>query len=70
MFTGGPSILKAIRGLDDAPRRSFLRECQGYLLELLKQLGSSPYAHSRIARSLSSLSVDMLLGGDADYAVE
>ena len=67
---GEPSILKAIRGLDDAPRRSFLRECQGYLLELLKQLGSSPYAHSRIARSLSSLSVDMLLGGDADYAVE
>ena len=60
---GEPSILKALRGLDESPRRSFLRECQGCLLELLKQLSSSPYAHSLIARSLSSLSVDMLLGG-------
>ena len=42
--TGEPSILKALRGWDDAPRRSFLRECQGCLLELLKQLRSSPYA--------------------------
>ena len=33
---GEPSILKALRGLDDAPRRPFLRQCQGYLLELLK----------------------------------
>ena len=65
-----PSILKALRGLDDAPRRSFLRDCQGYLLKRLKQLGSSPHAHSRIARSLSSLSVDMLLGGDADYVAD
>ena len=40
------------------------------LLELLKQLGSSPYAHSRIARSLSSLSVDILLGEDADYVAD
>ena len=62
----GSSILKALRGFEDVPRRSFLRECQGYPLELLKQLGSSPYASSRIARSFISLSVDMLLGGDAD----
>ena len=67
---GEPSILKALRGLDDAPRRSFLRECQGCLLELLKQLGSSPYAHSRFARSLISLSVDMLLGWNADYVAD
>ena len=67
---GEPSILKALRGLDESPRRSFLRACQGCLLELLKQLSSSPYAHSRIARSLSSLSVDMLLGGDADYVAD
>ena len=67
---GEPSILKALRGLDGAPGRSFLRECQGRILELLKQLGSSPYAHSRIARSLSSLSVDMVLGGDADYVAD
>ena len=67
---GEPSILKALRGLDEALRRSFLSEYQGCLLELLKQLGSSPYAHSRIARSLSSLSVDMLLGGDADYVAD
>ena len=67
---GKPSIFKALRGLDDATRRSFLRECRGYLLELLKQLGSSPYAYSRIARSLSSLKVDMLLGGDADYVAD
>ena len=67
---GEPSILKALRGLDDAPRRSFLRECQGYLFELLKQLGFSPYALSRVARSLRSLSVDMLLRGDADYVAD
>ena len=63
---GEPSIMKALRGLDDGLRRSFLRECQGYLLEFLKVLGSCSYAKSRIARSLSCLSVDMLLGGDAE----
>ena len=67
---GEPSILKALRGFEDTPRRAFLRECQSYLLELLKHLGSSAYASSRVARSLSCLSVDMLLGGDADYVVE
>ena len=67
---GEPSILKSLRGFEDAPRRSFLRECQGYLLELLKHLDSSSYANSRVARSLSALSVDMLFGGDADYLSE
>ena len=65
-----PSIMKAVRGLEDAPRRSFLRECQGYLLELLKLLGASSFIKSRIARSLSCLSIDMLFGGDADYVSE
>ena len=67
---GEPSIMKALRGLDDGLRRSFLRECQGYLLEFLKVLGSCSYAKSRVARSLCCLSVDMLMGGDADYAVD
>ena len=66
---GDLSIQKALRGFEESPRRSFLRECQSYLLELLKQLSSSAYANSRIARSLSCLSVDMLLEGDADYVV-
>ena len=56
-----PSVLAALRGFDDAPRRSFLRECQVYLFEFLKQLGSSAYANSCVARSLSCLRVDMLL---------
>ena len=62
-----PSIMKAVRGFEDALRRSFLHECQGYLLELLKLLGASSFVKSRIARSLSCLSIDMLLGGDANY---
>ena len=66
---GEISIQKALRGLEESPRRSFLRECQSYLLELLKQLSSSAYPNSRIARSLSCLSVHMLLGGDADYVI-
>ena len=66
---GEPSIMKALRGFDESPRRVFLRECQGYLLEFLKVLGPCSYAKSRIARSLSCLSVDMLLGGDAEYVV-
>ena len=41
---GEPGVLKALRGFEDTPRRAFLRECQSYLLELLKQLGSSAYA--------------------------
>ena len=65
-----PSILSALRGFDDAARRSFLRDCQLYLLEFLKQLGSSNYANSRIARSLSCLSEDMLVCGDAEYVVD
>ena len=65
-----PSIVTALRGFDGAPRRTFLRECQGSLLELLKHLGSSAYSSSRVARSLSCLSVDMLLCGDAEYVVE
>ena len=65
-----PSIMTALRGFDDAPRRTFLRECQGSLLELLKRLGSSTYCTSRVARSLSCLSVDMLLCGDAEYVVD
>ena len=67
---GEPSILKALRGFDVTPRRAFLKECQTFLLELLKQLRASSYASSRVARSLSCLSVDMLLGGDAGYVVE
>ena len=67
---GEPSIMKALRGFDESPRRAFLRECQGLLLEFLKVLGSCSYAKSRIARSLSCLSVDMLLGGDAEYVVD
>ena len=51
-------------------RRSFLRECLGYLSEFLKVLGSCSYAKFRVARSLSCLSVDMLLGGDADYVMD
>ena len=42
----------------------------GYLLEFLKCLGASSYAKSHVARSLSCLSVDMLLGGDADYVIK
>ena len=67
---GEPSLMKAMRGLDESPRRSFLRECQGYLKEFSKVLGSWSFAKSRIARSPSCLSVDMLLGGDADYVVD
>ena len=52
------------------PQDVFLREWQRCLLEPLKPLGSSPYASSRIARSLRSLSVDMLFGGDADYVAD
>ena len=59
--------MKSLRVFEDAPRRSSLRERQAYFLELLKQLGSSSNANSRVARSLSALSVDMLFGGDADY---
>ena len=65
-----PSILAAWRGFDDVPRQSFLRKCQVYLLEFLKQLGSSAYANSRVARSLSCMSVDMLLCGSAEYVVD
>ena len=39
-------------------------------MEFLKVLGSCSFAKSRIARSLSCLSVDMLLGDDADYVVD
>ena len=67
---GEPSVQKALRGFDDAPRRSFLWECQAFLLEFLKQLSSSAYASSWVVRSLSCLSVDLLLGGNADYVVE
>ena len=42
----------------------------GGVKEFLKVLGSCSYAKSRIARSLSCLGVDMLLGGDAEYVVE
>ena len=70
MSQGEPSLMKALRGLDESLRRTFLRECQGSLLEFLKVLGSCSYVKSRIARSLSCLSVDMLLGGDADYVVD
>ena len=66
---GESSLMNALRGLDEGPRRSFLRECQGYFLKFLQVLGSCSYAKSRIARSLSCLSVDMLLGGDAYYNV-
>ena len=59
--------MKSLRGFEDAPQRSYLRECQGHLLELLKLLGASSCANSRVARSLSALSVDMMFGGDADY---
>ena len=55
-----PSIMAALRGFDDAPRQSVLRDFQVTLLEFLKQLGSSAYANSRVARSLSCLSFDML----------
>ena len=65
-----PSIMKALREFEDSPRRSFLSECHGYLLELLKLLGSSSIIKLRIARSLSCLSVDMLIAGDADYVAE
>ena len=64
-----PSIVAALRGFDDAPRRSFLRDCQVILLEFLTQLGSSAYANFRVARSLSCLSVDMLCGS-ADYVAD
>ena len=66
---GEIGIQKALRGFEESPRRSFLRECQSYLLELLKQLSSSAFANSRIARSRSCFNVDMLLGGDADYVI-
>ena len=65
-----PSVMKALRGFEGGSRRSFLRECHGYLLELLKLLGSSSFVKSRIARSLSCLSVDMLVAGDADYVAD
>ena len=58
---GEPSISKALRGFEGAPRRSLLRDCQGYLLDLLNQLGSGTYGSSRNSRLLRSLSVDMLL---------
>ena len=63
---GEPSIMKALRGFDESPRRVFRREFQGYLLEFLKVLGSCSYAKSSVARSLSCLNIDMLLGGDAE----
>ena len=40
------------------------------MLEFLKELGSSSSANSRVARSLSCLSVYMLLCGDAEYVVD
>ena len=67
---GKPSIIKALRGFEDTPRWTSLRECQSYLLELLKQLGSSAYAGSRVARSLSCICIHMLLGGDASFVVD
>ena len=45
---GEPSFMKALRGSDEGSRRSFLRECQGYLLEFLKCLGASSYAKSQL----------------------
>ena len=62
--------MTALQDFDDAHRRTFLRECQGSLLELLKRLGSSAYSSSRVARSLSCLGGDMLLCGDAEYVVD
>ena len=41
-----------------------------FIEKFLKVLGSCSYAKSRIARSFSCLSVDMLLGGDAEYVVD
>ena len=52
-------IQKALRVFEESARRSFLRMCQGHLLEILS---SCVYASSRVARSLSFPSVDMLLG--------
>ena len=65
-----PSVMKVLRGFEDGSRCSFLRECHGYLLELLKLIGSSFFVKSRIARSLSCLSIDMLVSGDVDYVAE
>ena len=53
----------------DAFRRTFLRECQGFLLEFLKVLIQSAYAKSGLASSLSCFSPDKMLLGDESYAV-
>ena len=59
----------ALDGCSDAVKRSFLRECQGSLMELLKVLNTSAYATSRLSSSLSCFSPDKLLQGDEAYTV-
>ena len=59
----------ALSSCSDALRRTFLRECQGFLLEFLKVLNQSAYAKSGLASSLSCFSPDMMLLGDESYAV-
>ena len=66
---GEPLVTVALSSCSDAFRRTFLRECQGFLLEFLKVLNQSAYAKSGWASSLSCFSPDMMLLGDESYAV-
>ena len=64
-----PIVVKALDGCSDAVKRSFLRECHGFLIEFLKVLSTSDYATSRLSSSLSCFSPDMLLMGGEAYTV-
>ena len=64
-----PIVIKALGGCGDAVKRSFLRECQGFLMEFLKVLNTSAYAISQLPSSLSCFSPDMLPMGEEAYTV-
>ena len=64
-----PIVIKALDGCGDAVKRSFLRECHGFLMEFLKVLNTSAYATSRLSSSLCCFSPDMLLMGEEAYTV-
>ena len=64
-----PINVKALVRYSDTAKRSFLRECHGFLMEFLKVLNFSPYATSLLAWSLNCLSPDMVLQGDEQYTV-
>ena len=69
-FRGERIVGLAMTGFTDAPKRTFLRDCHGLLMEFLKVLSRCPFILSQFASNLSCFAPDMLLLGDEKYTVE